>query len=161
MKPFEKLPPFYKQVIEGYVQCNAPYTSGSHSNDNTVNVLNMCIWGNRNIRNKTGDILYFPNWIRSGMVQIKDLNIIEGKINENYIFTKLSHKPNYLSEMYQVKQGLHDFLSDNITCSVDTFSTKNMQRRQRHLVNCTIVLSHKSFFLYYQNHIPTSKIYLI
>ena len=124
LKPFEKLPPFYKQVIEGYVQCNAPYTSGSHSNNNTVNVLNMCIWGNRNIRNKTGDILYFPNWIRSGMVQIKDLNIIEGKINENYIFTKLSHKSNYLSEMYQVKQGLHDFLSDNITCSVDTISTK-------------------------------------
>ena len=124
LKPFEKLPPFYKQVIEGYVQCNAPYTSGSHSNDNTVNVLNVCIWGNRNIRNKPGDILYFPNWIRSGMVQIKDLNIIEGKINENYIFTKLSHKSNYLSEMYQVKQGLHDFLSDNITCSVDTISTK-------------------------------------
>ena len=67
LKPFEKLPPFYKQVIEGYVQCSAPYTSGSHSNDNTVNVLNMCIWGNRNIKNKTGDILYFPNWIRSGI----------------------------------------------------------------------------------------------
>ena len=93
------------------------------------------------------------------MVQIKDLNIIEGKINENYIFTKLSHKSNYLSEMYQVKQGLHDFLSDNITCSVDTISTKKHAKTTKTSGELYTVLSHKS--LYYQNHIPTSKIYLI
>ena len=101
LRPFEKIPPFYKQVIEGYIQCNMLH------NSQCVDVMEMCIWGNRHITNKTGEVLYFPYWIKSGIVQIKNINIIEGKIDENYIFTKLTHKFNYLSEVYQVKHGLH------------------------------------------------------
>ena len=39
-----------------------------------------------------GNMLYFPNGIKSGIAQISDLKVIKGKINNKCIFTKLSNK---------------------------------------------------------------------
>ena len=53
--PFKNIPPFYKQVIQGNIQCNVSHTS--QDKNTAVNVLQMCIWGNRYVTNKMGDML--------------------------------------------------------------------------------------------------------
>ena len=59
-----------------------------------VNVLQMCICGNRHVINKMGEMLYFPNWIKSGIVPINDLKVVNGKISENVTCTpSLTIKP--------------------------------------------------------------------
>ena len=77
----------------------------------------MCIWGNRCVTNKMGEMLYFPNWIKSGIVPINDLKVVNGRINDKYLFAELGNKSNYISEICQVKQGVHCLLSENVTCT--------------------------------------------
>ena len=68
---FKNTPPFFKQVIQGYIQCNVSHTF--QDKNAAFNDLQMYIWGNRHIFIKMGDMLYFQNWIKSGLVQINDL----------------------------------------------------------------------------------------
>ena len=78
--PFKNIPPFYKQVIQGFIQYNVSHTS--QDKNTAVNVWQMCIWGNRHVTNKMGEMLYFPNWIK----------VVNGRINDKYLFEKLGNK---------------------------------------------------------------------
>ena len=121
-----------------------------------VNVLQMCICGNRHVINKMGEMLYFPNWIKSGIVPINDLKVVNSKIYDKHLFAKLGNKLNYISEIYQVKQGVHCLLSENVTC---TPSLTIKPKYLKFLTNFTRILFPKGFYL--QNHMFTPKVYLI
>ena len=112
-EPFKNLPQFYKDVIESFVICNA----ASDKSDN-VCARELCIWGNVQIVNRQKEVLYFPTWIKSGFVLIKDFRFINCKIDEGIILSRLQNKANYLSEMFQIKFAINQFASKAPKCFI-------------------------------------------
>ena len=56
------------------------------------NIVNQCIWGNKFISFRQGNkksVLFLRNWIRSGVNRVSDLEFIDGKLDENYIYQKV------------------------------------------------------------------------
>ena len=74
---------FYRQVLTGYISANKT---------NYSNVTDIPLWGNELILNNTSKPLYFKNWINSGILNIKDIKIQNHKINEIYLYNKLTTK---------------------------------------------------------------------
>ena len=82
---FPIFPPFYKQVLTGYISAN----KFNHSD-----VTNIPLWGNELILNNNSKPLYFKNWINSGILSVKDIKVENHKINETSLYTKLMKKLN-------------------------------------------------------------------
>ena len=59
-------------IIQGYFQCNA--SCKSQDIYIALNVMQMFTWGNKYINNKMGDMYYFSNCIKSGILH---LNVIK------------------------------------------------------------------------------------
>ena len=49
-------------------------------------ILNQPIFGNKFITSKEKKVLYYKNWIESGIRYIKDLKIMDENIDQNYIY---------------------------------------------------------------------------
>ena len=61
-----------------------------------------------NIRRKKST-LFLSNWIKSGIIYIKDLNFLNGKLDEKYIYNTVNLKNNILIEISQVKLALNPY----------------------------------------------------
>ena len=95
----QKLSPFYIQVLQAVTVCNTKLIEPTQKED----ILEQSLWGNKWITNNENEILYFYNWIEVGIVNFKDLLIVNKNINENYVYNKITKRVNYLSEMHQLK----------------------------------------------------------
>jgi len=81
---------FYKEVLLG---CNRAFVT--ERNEFLRDISEQCLWGNKFIVNKqrkTNMILFLRNWIRSGVTHVRDLEFIDGKVNENLYLKILSTK---------------------------------------------------------------------
>ena len=96
-----KLPEFYKQVIEGYCSCNNINYPSTHDE-----LMNTSIWGNNTFLNKSKNIIYFPEWIKSGVVYVKDLQFQNNILDEKYIHRTIHKRTNIFSEIFQLKSAL-------------------------------------------------------
>ena len=45
------------------------------------------------------------NWIKSGILYVKDLDYSEGHVSESYIIKHLKNKSNFSIEMTEIKRG--------------------------------------------------------
>ena len=100
--PFlNNIPFFYKEVLNAY--CISNVNSSLHSRQT---ILNQSIWGNTNFKNTQNKCIYFAHWIKSGIIYMSDLKIINGKISKTYLYQKLKQKNNYLCETAQLKQAV-------------------------------------------------------
>ena len=71
MKLFGKIPIFYQWVIEGYIICNRNNSNGKQC------IKQLCFWGNEHVVNKQNKVMYFPHWINSDFIKIKDIIFIK------------------------------------------------------------------------------------
>lgn len=105
-----KIPLFYREVILSFNKCKSIKRP-----TNNEEVLESIIWGNKHFTIKEKNqgrkevTLWFPSWVNVGIVKVKDIMVIDGNINEQYIFEKLETKRNFLTEMYKLKLALKDF----------------------------------------------------
>ncbi len=115
--PLLTIPDFYREVFVAYNKSKLPPLI-----HNADTLLNQVIWGNRQLTirkgRQTSSMLYFRNWIDSNIIWVKDLKIANGKIDQQYIYSKLTRKANWFSEYMQVMKALqpykHMFIVDNI-----------------------------------------------
>ena len=123
IEPIKTLPRFYRQVIEGYITCNIDHNSKEQCFRHT------CLWGNEKLLNKQKKVIFFPHWIESGIIKIDDIRFIDNKVDEVYLWAKISNKSNYLSEIYQIKSALQPFINNkegwSLTSCPCENSTKN------------------------------------
>jgi hypothetical protein len=98
------IPIFYKQAIEGLISGNNIIFP-----NNTFEFLNSYLWGNSIFHSKDAQPFYFLNWIKKGIIKIKDLPFVNGQINETELYNKIGYKQNILSEIFQIKNMLAYF----------------------------------------------------
>ena len=103
------MPPFYRQVIE----CCVKIKSFIQEEPTTINeLLNQPIWHNKylftKIRHRKRSI-FLSNWIKSGILYVKDLDYSEGHVSESYIIKHLKNKSNFLIEMKEIKEALRPY----------------------------------------------------
>ena len=125
---FVRLPNFYKQVIEGFIACNA---AKDKKQDSDKCIKELCIWGNTKIVNRQNKALYFPKWIEIGIIRVQDIKFINNKIDEQNIFSRLYKKTNYISEMYQIKYALGKICNTSLRCIQNACEHKISVQHQR------------------------------
>ena len=103
-----KIPEFYRQIIVSYLNSKSRMQYDIDINDNQI-------WGNQKFmlkNKKVTETLYFPNWIDSNILYIKDLPIINGKIDTRSIIAKVKNKQNIWSEIFILQNVLSKYIRD-------------------------------------------------
>ena len=103
----DEIPPFYKQVLVGYFKSDT-----SRKPETQKEILNEVIWGNKHIRRqvrKIDNTFMFNNWISKDIIYIKDLKFTNGKLDEIFIYNKITDKRNILCEIYTLNKALHKY----------------------------------------------------
>jgi hypothetical protein len=73
------------------------------------NLGNQSLWGNKFITKKRGrkiHVLFFQNWIKSGIKKLSHLKFINGCIDENFIYNTVRNKSNIHMEILTLKNAL-------------------------------------------------------
>ena len=104
MPLLNNIPIFYIEVLNAHCKLNV-----NSSLDSRQTILNQSIWGNKNFTNSQNKCIYFAHWIKSGVIYVSDLKIVNGKISDTYLYQKLKHKNNYLCETAQLKQTVNRY----------------------------------------------------
>lgn len=111
-----QIPEFYKQLILSWNK-----TKIQQVPDNRDILIQQPLWGNRvfkikmNKKDTQKQTIYFPSWIASGLLQLSDLKIINGKLDEKYLYQKVHNKSNIFSEIYIIKQILKPYRNMIVT----------------------------------------------
>ena len=100
----KKTHPFYKEVLLCY---NKVYVTTEEEFKNDI--YNQPLWGNKfiNVKVRTKNkVLFLQNWIRSGINYVNDLRFVDGCLDENFLFQKVTAKNNILIEIMMMKNVL-------------------------------------------------------
>ena len=101
------IPLFYQQMVVAF--------SKSINTGCNTDILNKPLFGNKLItykKNKKAIIPYFINWINSEFKYVGDLKIINGKIDSQYIFDRITQKRNVYNEIAIVMKCLKSLIKD-------------------------------------------------
>ncbi len=91
------IPTFYREVFVNLNRCKS-----ANVNQSKDNIFSEVIWGNM-LFMKNGTCLYEKNWIKSGVIYVKDLIHNDTFIDAQYIMTTLKYKVNWISEYTKIK----------------------------------------------------------
>jgi hypothetical protein len=94
----KSIPKFYLQIIESFQETNQEILLNSFDE--------LCLWGNKQLKNKEGKSLFFPEWIKSGILFVKDLPLINYKIDITNLCGKVENKSNIFCEIIQMNFAL-------------------------------------------------------
>ena len=75
----------------------------------SISIGSQYIWGNKFITKNIGkkkSVLFLRNWIRSGVRKVSDLNFIDGKLDEQFVYNIITDKTNIYVEIAIVKNSL-------------------------------------------------------
>ena len=142
------LPKFYEDVFASFHKCKDYYETNLVNKDD---VLREPFWLNKRFtfQNK---VMFFPNWIKSGFIFVKDFLDAEGKIiNEQTVIRKLGiQSTNWIDEFLRVKKALKClFIKNNLTFPNVSFVRRkcnNFISINNEKINLTTVL--KSYVFY-------------
>ena len=108
--------PEAKTIPEFYFQVLINYNKSKPNIHDSVrdNLGDQIIWGSNAFletptNGKKPTTLYFKNWISSGIIYVKNLYFLNGKIDENYIYNKIQNKRNIYIEIQLVKKALRPY----------------------------------------------------
>ena len=93
----QSLPKFYQDILISFNK-----SKYIHRPDNENEVLNSIVWGNRFFTYKSGSktlAINNLNWQQAGLIAVKDFKIVNHKIDQDYIYNKLTNKANIFYEM--------------------------------------------------------------
>ena len=103
----QRLPEFYQDIFIAFNKCKTIKPIDKH---NPQDLMTSIIWGNENFKFQ-GKCLYSENWIKSGIIYIKDLFGKDGEfINEDDILLKLKNKRNWIAEYIMIKEACKHIL---------------------------------------------------
>ena len=100
---------FWLDVIKCYAKLN---NIGKNDDFIRRNIFSQPLWGNRYIcvrKNNKKEVLFLRNWIRSGIVFVKDLKFKNGVLDCEEIYKMVESKRNLLIEIQIVKKALLPF----------------------------------------------------
>ncbi len=106
-KQVDELPHFYRQVIKCY---NKAIVGDEVCFQESI--MNQPIWANKYISTKIKgrrNILFFRNWIKSGINQVGDLKFRNGILDELDTYQKINFKQNVYCQIIMVKNALYPF----------------------------------------------------
>ena len=98
---------FYQEVLLAYAKSQV--VSKPQNKDE---ILKQCLWGNRFIYNeKKGkhECLFFVSFINSNIINIGDLNFINGHLDEKYIYRIITDKRQIFGQITKLKKALKTF----------------------------------------------------
>ena len=103
------LPDFYRQIVYNFIQIRSLTVQQPATSDD---IVNEPLWHNKFITTKIRKreyTLYLSNWIKSGILYVKDLQFTNGKVDETFIFEVVKQKSNLLIEILKVKTALNSY----------------------------------------------------
>jgi len=119
-----EIPQFYREVIMAFSKAKVPNKIISR-----LDLLSQTIWGNHLLSIKKGKeniVLYFRNWIESGIIKLSDCKFIGHEIDMNFLYNKVQNKGNIfgdctvlLKALRPYKKLLDENTSDNIHINTD------------------------------------------
>ena len=117
---YKNMPTYIRNLPEFYTQLLSSFNSSKPEpieldEMTTEDILNMSIWGNRLIQyrrhRKDGwSTLFYKNWVKVGIRQIKDLAIINQKLSPTHISQKLRDKRNMHIEINILQKAIQPIL---------------------------------------------------
>ena len=99
------LPEFYQQVFVNFNKCKG------NPMRQCKDIFSEIIWGNQRFKHKN-ECLYIGNWIKSGIIYVKDLIYDDKFITSEKIFALLKSKVNWISEYVKVKKVFSNILNN-------------------------------------------------
>ena len=140
---FKSIPKFYFQVLKAFNKCK---NRSNLDNMKHHEILQQVIWSNHlfTINKKS---IHFNNWIKGGLIYVKDLIINNSFLNINEIYTKLQNKQNWISEYYQINSAMRNIREIiNINEANFTNIPKTFKLKAKNSVFC--LNNQKSKFFY-------------
>ena len=103
-KELKECLPFWQDVIKSFSKLNS--VKNTHLREN---ILSQQIWGNKCFivrKTRRNEVLFFRNWIRSGIVYVRDLLFKEGVVDCARVFNIVQDKRNLYIELNLIRQAL-------------------------------------------------------
>ena len=163
----DSLPSFYSDVIKCYNLAHV-----TDINEFKQNIYNEYIWGNkfitRNTRHKK-TVLFFRNWIRSGVRKISQLKFIDGILDEKHIYENVRCKQNIYIEIQIVKQALlpyrnllkrHNVMNNNTSIKLNKskcYYNTYLDRKTSNLTTNNNFLT--KYISFHNDHVFTVKVF--
>ena len=97
------LPKFYQEVICSYNKSKS--VSKEHFSNN---ILDQPLWGNQHLVFQ-GKTLWFRNWIESGILTVRDVDMINGKPNIHTINNRIINKSDIFREVHILSIALKPY----------------------------------------------------
>ena len=123
----ESLPSYYKRMIKSF---NKAFVTDEL--EFIGNIWNQPLWGNKYVTVHVigkKNVLFFRNWIRSGIRKVSHVLFMNGVRNENHINQKLVYKQNMYAEIMTMKDALRPYhLNHIIVLQVSLLKQKLLQK---------------------------------
>ena len=103
----ESLPSYYKRMIKSFNKALV-----TDELEFIGNIWNQPLWGNKYVTTHVAgkkNVLFFRNWIRSGIRKVNDVLFVNGILDENHINQKLVYKQNMYAEIMMMKDALRPY----------------------------------------------------
>jgi len=103
----DSIPPFYRDTILAFSKAKKPNVVQCKQD-----LLNQIIWGNHLFslsKCKTKKLLYFKEWVKSGIIRLGDCVFVNGSLDLSAMFNKIKNKCNIFSECTQLLQALRPY----------------------------------------------------
>ena len=105
----QTLPDFYPHIVYSFLQSRSLTVQQPATNDD---IANEPLWHNTFITTKIRKrecTLYLSNWIKSGILYVKDLQFTNGKVDETFIFEVVKQISNLLIQTLKVKTAINPY----------------------------------------------------
>ncbi len=135
------IPEFYRNMLINF-------NKGKETKE--CNIKDQLLWGNTNItlqtNRKINETIYIENWIKDGIVFVKNLEFVNGSLQQNMLHQKITKKCNLLAEISKVIKGLKTHKNE-IGNNVPKTINKVKLAKQ---VNQIVDITSKEFYNNYQ-----------
>ena len=121
--PLKNIPRFYQEVILSYNKSKI-----LRNEDFYNNIRNHTIWYNKYIKFK-GETLIFKNWIKDGVILVKNLKLNNGILDISYLSRVIKDKRRFYRDINILQKALR---SAKINISIEPVKDANIPTHSHH-----------------------------